>query len=94
MIRRDKNKNHIDDRFDFLVNACALILPFTAIPQIYTIYIEKRTEGVSVVSWFLYAVFTIPLFIYSLKRKDIPMIILNGLWIAVNIVVAVGPLVV
>lgn len=89
----DKNKNGVDDRLDLITNICAVVLPFTTFDQLYIIYIRKQTEGVSAITWLLYALLTIPLFIYSIKRKDLPMIILNGLWIIVDLAVWVGVLI-
>lgn len=86
----DKNKNGVDDRLDWITNACAVILPFTTIDQLYLIYIQKKVEGVSSVTWLLYGLLSIPLLIYSLKRKDLPMIILNGLWVVIDLSVWFG----
>lgn len=86
----DKNKNGVDDRLDFITNICALVLPFTTLDQLYIIYVQKKTEGVSATTWLLYGLLSIPLFIYALKRKDSPMIVLNGLWIVVDLSVWLG----
>ena len=86
----DKDKNLVDDRFDLLVNACAVILPFTTLDQLYLVYIKKETAGVSAITWFLYGVLSIPLLFYSLLRKDTPMIILNGLWVIIDLAVWFG----
>jgi len=88
----DKNKNGVDDRLDFITNICAVILPFTTLDQLHIIYIQKQTEGVSAITWFLYGILTIPLFIYSLKRRDFPMIVLNGLWLIFDFSVWIGVL--
>ncbi|MCC7304619.1 hypothetical protein IT418_04385 [bacterium] len=87
---RDKNKNKVDDRLDWLISACAVILPFTTYDQLYLVYIEKQTAGVSASTWFLYGALSIPLFFYSLKRKETPMIILNGLWVIIDWAVWIG----
>ncbi len=90
--KTDKNKNGVDDRLDFITNICAVILPFTTFDQLYIIYFQKKVEGVSAITWLLYAILTIPLLIYSVKRKDFPMIILNGLWVVIDISVWAGVL--
>jgi uncharacterized protein with PQ loop repeat len=90
---RDKNHNGVDDRLDALTNIVAVILPFTTIDQLYLVYIQKKVEGVSALTWFLYGVLSIPLLIYSLKRKDMPMILLNGLWVVVDLAVWLGVLI-
>jgi len=90
---KDKNKNSVDDRLDLLTNVCAVLLPFTTLDQLYLIYIQKKVEGVSTITWFLYGALTIPLLFYSIKRRDRPMIILNGLWVIVDWTVWIGALV-
>lgn len=92
-LSRDKNHNGVDDRLDALTNIVAVILPFTTIDQLYLVYIQKKVEGVSALTWFLYGVLSIPLLIYSLKRKDLPMILLNGLWVVVDLAVWLGVLI-
>lgn len=91
--KNDKNKNGIDDRLDFLINACAVILPFTTLDQLYIIYVKGETAGVSAITWFLYGLLSIPLLLYSLKRKDLPMILLNGLWVMFDFAVWGGVLI-
>jgi hypothetical protein len=86
----DKNKNGVDDRLDTLSNICAVILPFTTADQLYNIYIERKVEGVSAITWFLYGVLSLPLVVYSIKRRDTPMIILNGSWLVVDFSVWAG----
>jgi len=68
-------------------------LPLTTIDQLYIIYIQKKVDGVSALTWFMYGFLTIPLFAYPLIRKDKPMIILNGLWIIIDWSVWVGVLI-
>lgn len=86
----DRDKNAVDDRFDWIVNACAVILPFTTIDQLYLVFIKKETSGVSSLTWFLYGILSFPLLIYSILRKDKPMTILNGLWVIVDFAVWIG----
>lgn len=90
---KDKNKNGVDDKLDLLTNICAVVLPFTTFDQLYIIYIQKKVEGVSAVTWLLYAILSVPLLIYSIKRKDLPMIVLNGLWVIIDLAVWVGVLI-
>ncbi len=87
---KDKNKNGVDDKLDLITNICSVVLPFTTIDQLYLVYIKKETAGVSLITWFLYGLLSIPLLIYSLKRKDLPMILLNGLWVVFDFAVWFG----
>lgn len=87
---KDKNRNGVDDKLDLITNICSVVLPFATIDQLYLVYIKKETAGVSLITWFLYGLLSIPLLIYSLKRKDLPMILLNGLWVVFNFAVWFG----
>lgn len=86
----DKNHNGVDDRFDAVANACAILLPFTTLDQLYIIYVQGQVAGVSARTWFLYGLLSLPLFAYSIKRKDVPMVLLNGLWVLVDFTVWFG----
>ncbi len=87
---KDKNKNGVDDKLDLITNVCSVILPFTTLDQLYLVYVKREVVGVSAITWFLYGLLSIPLFIYSLKRKDLPMIMLNGLWVIFDWAVWLG----
>lgn len=86
----DKDRNGVDDRLDLITNICAVLLPFTTLDQLHIIYVQKKTEGVSTLTWLLYGILSIPLFAYSVIRKDKPMIILNGLWVIIDLSVWFG----
>ncbi len=88
--RSDKDRNGVDDRLDRVTNICAVLLPFTTLDQLYIIYVKRQTDGVSALTWFLYAVLTIPLLFYSVVRRDKPMIVLNGLWVVIDLSVWFG----
>jgi uncharacterized protein with PQ loop repeat len=88
--KRDKNRNQVDDRLDTITNICAVVLPFTTLDQLYLIYIKGETAGVSAFTWFMYGALSVPLLLYSLQRKDTPMIILNGLWVIIDFTVWFG----
>lgn len=88
--RKDKNHNGVDDRFDIIVNICSVILPFTTLDQLYIIYVKGETAGVSGITWLLYGLLSIPLLVYGIKRKDIPVILLNGLWVFFDLAVWLG----
>lgn len=88
--KHDKNHNQVDDRLDTLTNICAVVLPFTTLDQLYLIYVKRQVDGVSAITWFLYGILSIPLLAYSLQRKDFPMIVLNGLWVVIDLSVWLG----
>lgn len=91
--KRDKNANGIDDRYDVVVNICSVILPFTTLDQLHLIYVKGETAGVSGTTWLLYGLLSIPLLAYGIKRRDLPMMILNGLWVVFDLAVWFGTII-
>lgn len=69
-----------------------MVLASKTIRQLYIIYDKRQVEGVPANSWFLYAVLTLPLLVYSIKRKDFPMIMMNGLFVCIDLSVFAGVL--
>ena len=63
-----------------LVGVIAVIYPLSAIPQIIEIWMNKNVEGVSLLTWSLFLVLTIPLIIYAIVKKDRKLTIMWSLW--------------
>ena len=63
-----------------LVGVIALVYPLSAIPQIIEIWMNKNVEGVSLLTWSLFLVLTIPLIIYAIVKKDRKLTIMWSLW--------------
>ena len=74
------------------MSVVAVIAPLTTLPQMYTIWIERSAAGISVLTWFLYTLFSIPLLVYGIVHKAKPLIVMYTLWIIVNLSVAIGAL--
>jgi uncharacterized protein with PQ loop repeat len=71
----------------------AVVGPLIALPQIFQIFAIKSAEGVSSLSWGLYALFNIPWFIYGVVHKDKPITIAYSLSFIANLTVLVGSLI-
>lgn len=70
----------------------AVAEPLSTFPQIYEIWIRHKSEGVSVLSWSLFAIAALIWLLYGLKIKDKPVIISSALWIITEIAVVLGVL--
>lgn len=68
----------------------AIIYPFTTIPQILEIFKDKKTAGISVLTWALYLLFSLFFLLYSIRRKLKPLIIEYILWVIMEITVIAG----
>jgi uncharacterized protein with PQ loop repeat len=60
------------------------------VPQILTIWVEHKVEGVSVVTWASYCVLTVFWIYYGVIHKEKPIILGNVLGLMVNISVVLG----
>jgi uncharacterized protein with PQ loop repeat len=85
-----KKKARSNKIIDNLSIVAAILMPFTTIPQIYKIWILQNTSGVSILTWILYTVLCFPMLIYGLYYKMTPIIILNILWIIMNLIMIIG----
>ena len=63
-----------------LVGVIAVIYPLSAIPQIIEIWMNKNVEGVSLLTWSLFLILTIPLISYAIIKKDRRLTIMWSLW--------------
>jgi len=78
---------------DRLLLVVAIIAPFTTLPQLYTIFIEKNVTGVSAITWLLYTVLTLPWIVYGFVHKEKPIIVSSLLWLVTDVLVVVGTMV-
>jgi len=69
---------------DNIVLGTSIVSPLTAVPQVYKIWFLQNTQGVSLLSWALFAVFAIPMLTYGIIHKYKPIIVLNVLWLIVH----------
>lgn len=85
----DKLKRNIDR----LVYASVIIIPLLNIHQIYKIWIYQDASGVSVITWFGFAVFAVVWLIYGIIHKEKPLIFLNIGLIITQVLIAIGALI-
>jgi len=78
---------HSLDKLTFIAGIAG---PFTVIPQIYQIFHTQNASGVSVTSWALLTVVTLPWVFYGIAHKDKVIIVSFILWEVVNILVVIG----
>lgn len=78
--------------FDRLIVVISVAYPLSGIPQLVSIY-QGNTEGVSVISWFIFLVCACLFFTYGVRHRVTPMIVANALWIVVDSLIVIGLLV-
>ncbi len=77
---------------DKLTFVAGVIGPFTVLPQIYTIFSTHSAAGVSLLTWALIFIVTLPWVFYGLAHKDKSIIVSFTLWEVVNLTVVAGVL--
>lgn len=77
------------DKVTFVVG---VIGPFTVLPQIYTIFSSHSAEGVSLVTWLLMFIVTLPWVFYGAAHKEKSIVVSFTLWEIVNMTVVIGVL--
>jgi uncharacterized protein with PQ loop repeat len=78
---------------DQLIYCVAIVGPFTAAPQIWEIWVtDKSAAGVSFMTWSLFLLMSLIWLSYGVVRKELPIIISNGLWCIMELIVILGAL--
>lgn len=84
---------YINNRFKILekvVAFSAVAMPFTIIPQVTDIWMNKSAAGVSVVTWLLFLLLTIPLITYSVIKGEKKLALMWSLSSAFYVAILAG----
>ena len=87
--RQKKKRIAIVEKVSYIAVALGIIM---TVPQIMTIWIEKKVDGVSIVTWVSYSLLTVFWIYYGVLHKEKPIIIGNVLGLLVNIAIVTGVL--
>jgi uncharacterized protein with PQ loop repeat len=77
------------DKLTFVVG---IIGPFTVLPQIYSIFSSHSATGVSLSTWLLIFIVTLPWVFYGIAHKEKSIITSFILWEIANLTVVIGVL--
>lgn len=75
--------------FDLLVLVVSVMYPLSAIPQAISVF-QGNTEGVAALSWIFFLMCAVLFLVYGIKRRVLPMIISNSIWIVMDLLVVIG----
>lgn len=84
----DKWKN-IMDKVVYFASFLGIVM---TIPQILVVWVQHLTEGISIISWIGYTIIAIVWTIYGFLHKEKPLIIINGMWIILDLLIVLGVL--
>ena len=79
--------------FDKFVLVLGVVESFSTLPQLYQIWINKQTAGVSVITWFSYSLIECIWLAYGIRQKDKAIIGGSISWGIMELLVAIGALV-
>ena len=95
--RSDAHRQHKKTPYivflDKLTFVAGVIGPFTVLPQIYSIFSTHSATGVSLATWALIFIVTLPWVFYGIAHKDKSIIVSFSLWEVVNLMVVIGVLI-
>lgn len=75
---------------DKLTFVAGIVGPLTVLPQIYEIFSTQDASGVSLTTWVLIFIVTLPWVFYGFAHRDRSIIVSFILWEVVNAMVAIG----
>jgi len=82
-----KSRRKLAERMALCIS---IISPLSATPQIYKIWFLQNVQGVSLLTWMMFAFFAIPMLFYALTCKLKPLVYLYTTWIVLYIVIISG----
>ena len=78
------------DKLIYFVGASA---PIMTLPQLFNIWIDKNTSGVSLITWSSYEVISVFWLIYGIMHREKPIIITHIMLIFVKALIIIGILI-
>ena len=73
------------------MSIASYVYPLSGIPQLLLVF-KGEIEGVSVISWVMFACFSALFLAYGIVHKVKPMIVVNLLWLTMDILIVFGTL--
>jgi uncharacterized protein with PQ loop repeat len=87
---------HPDSRvraLDSVVYIISVVGPLVGIPQAVEVWVNHNVAGISLFYWLAQAAMNTIWLTYGFVHKEKPIIITNMLWVALNVIVAIGVIV-
>ena len=84
---------HPNTKIRLLDNICmitAVIMPLTALPQVYKIWKYQIVAGVSIWMWISYSILIMPMLLYGIVHKVKQLVVLNALWLLMDSFIIIG----
>lgn len=75
---------------DKLMYFVSFAYPFTAIPQIYKVYVTHDVSSLALSSWVLYVIFGSVFVVYAISKRLMPLIIEGFLWVTIYVLMVIA----
>ena len=76
--------------FDGLIYSVAFLAPLMTLPQLYKVWVDGQSQGVSVYTWLTYSIISLIWVVYGIRLRAKPIIFTNGLLMIVDSLIVVG----
>lgn len=76
--------------FDYLMYIVAIGGPLAMVPQVIQLFTSKDAIGLSLLTWGMWLLFSGMWFIYGIIHKEVPMMISQGLYIVLHVILISG----
>ncbi len=76
--------------FDTLIYIAGILGPLASIPQLVDVFLYKKTEGLSLFTWFFWGLLNIVWIVYGILHKEKPIILTYFMWLLVNWGIVLG----
>lgn len=93
--KKGQKRSHPDLKIRVIDDLCvvfAVLMPATALPQIYKTFHTQDATGVSLWMWVLYSIGVVPFLLYGMAHRVRHLVILNLLWLSVQLTMIIGVL--
>lgn len=77
---------------DKLTFTVGIVGPFTVLPQVYAIFSTQSATGVSLTTWSLIFLMTLPWILYGIAHKNKLILVCFALWAIFDLLVVIGVL--
>lgn len=78
---------------DHLVYIAGPLIPVAIVPQVLTVWVDKQTEGTSIITWLILMFTSSIMAMYAIKHHEVPLIFTYVPLLALNTAVVIGLLI-
>tara|TARA_Y100000310_G_scaffold338091_1_gene426833 strand:+ start:255 stop:584 length:330 start_codon:yes stop_codon:yes gene_type:complete len=85
-----ENTLKLESILNSVISVIAVVYPLTAIPQLFEIWINRNVDGISIITWGMFLLFTLPIMVYCLLKKEMKLVLMYAFWLVIYVAVISG----